>query len=290
MGKILVLELDNEYKMMRNTFNCDFCNYFKYSNKNIIQKIMKKSMLLFSKKFLGNWSKKICEYDMCILFDRGFNKLVTKFIKAQNPSCKTILWLWNPISNRQESFMSDKNIDEIWTYDINDSRKYNIKFNTQFYNKELVNDKCKVKEKYDIMFIGNNKGRNEIISRYKCEFDKLNLKSYIKVIDNYKENIKYEEYLNYLMESKALLEIVKEDVSGITLRALEGIFFGKKLITNNKFIKMYDFYNPNNIFILEDDNLSNLKNFISSEYETIDKTIIDYYDFEEWVNRFYKGE
>ena len=92
------------------------------------------------------------------------------------------------------------------------------------------------------------------------------------------------------MESKALLEIVKEDVSGITLRALEGIFFGKKLITNNKFIKMYDFYNPNNIFILEDDNLSNLKNFISSKYEPIDKTIIDYYDFEEWVNRFYKGE
>lgn len=290
MGKILVLELDNEYKMMRNTSNCDFCNYFKYSNKNIIQKIMKKSILFFSKKFLGNWSKKIKEYDMCILFDRGFNKLVTKFIKAQNPSCKTILWLWNPISNRQESFMSDKNIDEIWTYDINDSRKYKIKFNTQFYNKELVNDKCKVKEKYDIMFIGNNKGRNEIISRYKCEFDKLNLKSYIRVIDNYKENIKYEEYLNYLMESKALLEIVKEDVSGITLRALEGIFFGKKLITNNKFIKMYDFYNPNNIFILEDDNLSNLKNFINSKYETIDKTIIDYYDFEEWVNRFYKGE
>lgn len=290
MRKILVLELDNEYKMMRNTINCDFCNYFKYSNKNIIQKIMKKSMLIFSKKFLGNWSKKICEYDMCILFDRGFNKLVTKFIKSQNPSCKIILWLWNPISNRQESFMADKNIDEIWTYDINDSRKYNIRFNTQFYNKELVNDKCKVKEKYDIMFIGNNKGRNEIISRYKCEFNKLNLKSYIRVIDNYKENIKYEEYLNYLRESKALLEIVKEDVSGLTLRALEGIFFGKKLITNNKFIKMYDFYNPNNIFILGEDNLSNLKKFISSEYEPIDKTIINYYDFEEWVNRFDKLE
>ena len=42
MSKILVLELDNEYGMLRNADNIDYYNYFKYSNKNIIQKIIKK--------------------------------------------------------------------------------------------------------------------------------------------------------------------------------------------------------------------------------------------------------
>ena len=60
----------------------------------------------------------------------------------------------------------------------------------------------------------------------------------------------------------------------------------KKLITNNKDIINYDFYNSNNIFVLGEDNLDNIKEFIEKEYVEIDEKIINYYDFYEWLKRF----
>lgn len=287
MSKVLVLELDNEYGMMRNTNECDYHNYFKYNNNNKIQKVLKKTCLFLAQRFFGEWKRKIKSYDICILFDRGFNKLVSKYIKKQNPRCKVILWLWNPITLKHEKFLKDKNVDEIWTYDENDAKKYNIYWNTQFYNKEFVKEYNSKNIKYDVMFIGNNKGRDKIIKEYEEKFDNIKLNTLIRIINNYGENIKYTEYLKYLGESKAVLEIVKDNVSGLTLRALESIFFRKKLITNNKFVKKYKFYNKNNVFILEEDEICNFKKFINSEYTDLNEENINYYDFEEWVKRFY---
>ena len=57
--------------------------------------------------------------------------------------------------------MKDKNIDEIWSYDRNDCKKYNLKFNTQFYNNKL---KCpNLKKVQDVIFLGKDKGRRKII-------------------------------------------------------------------------------------------------------------------------------
>ena len=67
---------------------------------------------------------------------------------------------------------------------------------------------------------------------------------------------------------------------------MEALFLEKKLITNNKDIKNYDFYNPSNIFILGENNIEDIKEFINKPYEKVEQKIIDYYDFEQWLSRF----
>ena len=64
------------------------------------------------------------------------------------------------------------------------------------------------------------------------------------------------------------------------------MFLERKLITNNTDIKNYDFYNHDNIFILGEDNINEIKEFINKPYKKIDQDIIDYYDFDQWLNRF----
>ena len=54
--------------------------------------------------------------------------------------------------------------------------------------------------------------------------------------------------------------------SGVTLRSIEAILFNKKLITTNKSIKKYDFYNPNQIFILENENYSDIIKFLHTKF------------------------
>ena len=67
---------------------------------------------------------------------------------------------------------------------------------------------------------------------------------------------------------------------------MESLFLKKKLITSNKNIKNHNFYNKNNIFIIGEDKWKDLDKFINSDYEEIDQSIINYYDFDEWIKRF----
>ena len=96
----------------------------------------------------------------------------------------------------------------------------------------------------------------------------------------------YDKYLELLSESNCILDYNEKGQSGLTLRPMEALFLEKKLITNNKDIKNYDFYNPSNIFILGENNIEDIKEFINKPYEKVEQKIIDYYDFEQWLSRF----
>ena len=116
----------------------------------------------------------------------------------------------------------------------------------------------------------------------------MRLNCNIKIVNKIKDLVSYDKYLDFISDGKVLLDIVNDNVTGITLRVMEGLFFRKKVITNNKTISSYDFYNENNFFILGIDNTNNLKEFINSEYKVIDQKIIENYDVENWIKRFLK--
>ena len=116
--------------------------------------------------------------------------------------------------------------------------------------------------------------------------EKQNIKTNIILIKNEKDYLDYTKYLEMLAESKVLLDYNAYNQVGLSLRTMESLFFEKKIITSNKNIKKYDFYNKNNVFILGEDNMKNLNRFINSPYKKIDKKIIEYYDFDNWIKRF----
>ena len=57
----------------------------------------------------------------------------------------------------------------------------------------------------------------------------------------------------------------------------------KSLFCSNN--NTYIFYNKNNIFILGEDKISRLNEFLYSDYSKIPNKIIDYYCFENWLQR-----
>jgi len=285
MKKTLILKVDNDDIVLRKLENCDIEKYYNCNVKNFIFRVFKKFNLKISSVFLGKWKKNIKDYKVVILFDNGYSKIVTRYIKKKNPDCKVILWFWNPIIEYSKNYLLDKNIDEIWSYDKDDVKKYNLKFSPQFFNKEIKCNNKKIEQ--DIIFLGQNKGRKSIIEKYEKLFNENNVNNNkIIIIESEKDFISYEDYLELVGKSKAILDIVMDNVKGLTLRCVEALFFGKKLITNNEDIKNYTFYNPNNIFILGKDDITKIKEFIDSPYTEINKDIVDYYDFEQWLKRF----
>ena len=98
--------------------------------------------------------------------------------------------------------------------------------------------------------------------------------------------ISYEEVLDKSSKCSVIVDIVKEGQSGLTLRVLEALFFGKKLITNNKNICTCDFYRSDNVFIVGVDNWDDFKMFLGSELLQIPNNVKNKYLLETWVNNF----
>ena len=99
----------------------------------------------------------------------------------------------------------------------------------------------------------------------------------------FKDVIDFSEYLKLVKNSKVLLDFKVKEHDGLSLRFFESLKYQKKIITNNKSVVEYDFYNPKNIFILHQDNVTDLKSFIFSDYDPLPIELVEKYSFSTWL-------
>lgn len=287
-NNILILRERKDDYFLPYIKNVNIYNIYKTTNNSIkvIFKVCKKLKLKVINLFFDEWKKQIKEFDTIIIFDNGYMEIVAKCIKFKNPNCKIVLYFWNPINCNNKQFLKDSNIDEIYTFDEKDARKYNLKHNPQFYTNQIKLNE--VKKENDVIFLGRAKNRKREIEKIENKMKQQGISTKFYIIENDKNLIDYQEYLKMIEKSKCILDIVNEGQTGLTLRCMEALFLKKKLITNNKEIKKYDFYNSNNVFIIGEDNIENIKEFVDGKYTEIPTCIIDKYDFKTWLDNFTK--
>jgi len=112
------------------------------------------------------------------------------------------------------------------------------------------------------LFIGREKGRGDALTRLAdtlvecgCEVDFR-----ILVDERFPDKTSYHvtklvDYRDYVLASAdadIIVEINQSGQAGVTLRTLEAAYFGKKLITNNKSVRELSFYNPCNVYVLDE--------------------------------------
>ncbi len=283
--KYIYLKDNKKAYFLKYIKNANIQNYYILNPKSLLFKIIIR--FKFNRELIwGNWKKNIQKYNLVILGENNFNPNFTKYIKKHNPNCRIIMFYWNCIHEGYKRFLKDPNIDEFYTFDKNDAKKYNLKYNSQFYTKDLKIPKRKIIN--DVVFCGRAKGRENTLNNLQKIFNEHNLKSKFIVTIKEKDFYPYDNYLNDISESKAVLDIFAGEQVGLSLRPMESIFFEKKLITNNLDIVNYDFYEPQNIFIIGKDNFDDIKSFLDSPYKKINQKIIDYYDYHNWLKRFQK--
>jgi hypothetical protein len=97
------------------------------------------------------------------------------------------------------------------------------------------------------------------------------------------------EVTNILASSKVVLDIQHPKQAGLTMRTLETIGAGKKLITTNHLIKEYDFYNSENICVVDRQNPTQNLNlgFFQDAFKPIPESIIENYSIEAWLKHIF---
>ena len=238
----------------------------------------------------SDWRMKVKFAKRVILFDYGYNNLITKYIKAVNSNCFVHLYCFNVMTEefRRQSF-EDKNIDFIWSFDYGDVEKYGVHFNSSMYTLNLFREPINRKEK-KVVFVGSVKNRESNILRIKNIVEAQGGKTDFHIIRHPNEYISYNNYLSMIENSDCILDVTKEGQRGLTLRFMESLFLSKKIITNNIEVKKQKFYNSNNVFVIGVDSDEDLKTFFKTDYAPVPKEIIEYYDFETWKERFMEVE
>ena len=248
-------------------------------------------------RWLEDWKYKIAEYDVIFIFDGVRGRDVIEYIRDHNKRARIIIYYINPVDFADRKAPHNyKGLDcEFYTFDPIDAKKFGIKFKPYFYPEEYMID-CdeKVPIKQDIFFVGVDKDRLGVIKALHRRFEQMNLTDKLMIVATLHKKysrsdekwlakrVPYEKIAENIKQSRAILDIVQSGQSGITLRPMEAMFYNKKLITNNIYIKEYDFYNPHNIFILQERNISELKEFLELPTIEINQEIKNKYRFSGW--------
>lgn len=292
MSKVLLLSGHDIDVLKNSNVNADICDVYK---KGFFHKILKKSKYAIKFSF-ENWIKDIKYYDIVIIFDTYYNKGMINCIYRKNPDIRIIFYCWNTIETILQrvdimSLFADKRV-EMWSYNYNDCKKYDMIYNPQFWNNQLV--PVSIKNDIDIAFIGSPKQRIKLlkeISNY-CNLNNLNTYFYLTGYScDFNKNIDgkflpYEEYITKIASSsRSILDLVTDENYGLTLRPMEALFLKKKLITNYYDIIKEPFYNTNNIYLYGKENRT-IDEFLKLPYIEIRDDIIDYYNCKSWIQRF----
>lgn len=170
------------------------------------------------------------------------------------------------------------------TFDKDDSAKYDMAYFPQFYRKPHIGS-SKQSFKQDFFFCGRDKGRKELVNCMKDLLTQVGVCNFLISGTNSKDSLNYFEYIEELRNSRVLCEVVQPMQIGLTVRAMEALFYKKKLITNNFDIVNYDFYNANNILVInKETTVQNVENFLLLPYCEINSEIIDRYEIKNMLN------
>ena len=217
------------------------------------------------------------------------------------------VFLWNPVSTINRNLYSKweyahylhRSGMQVFTFDGGDAVRYGFHTINQVYRKPHVDVSEASGQPVDVFYIGVDKHRTSTLERLKDEFDREHISYDIhikkdkhsvvspKLASCYEDRlIPYEETLAMVSRSKCILEILQRSQAGMTLRTLEAVFLGKKLITNNKDIVHTPIYSPNNIYVIDNNEPRSIKEFLDTPMTPIPSSIIGSYDVEHWIEQF----
>jgi hypothetical protein len=184
--------------------------------------------------------------------------------------------------------------DEVYSFEKEDCNKYNLKFITNWIYPIQIRENNNVQ--CQVFNISSRDNRLPIISKIGLILKELNISFKFIVFDKKHKvkdpNIEYTanqiplpEVNDYIHNANVLLDINRKGQKGLTFRVFESISLEKKLITTNTDIKNYDFYNPNNILIIDEKRISISIDFFENKYEKIPDEIMKKYALESWIKK-----
>lgn len=281
--------------------NCGFKIMIPYKDRNLLLRCMREAWFrLRIPKRVYWYNKKIArtEAKVYIIMDPLITPDLLEWIKEVHPESRMIFIYEN---RADKTVKPDETGDflEKWSYDQEDCQEYNMNLqHAAYFDRYRFQPEDKKTSFYDIVYLGRDKGRLKEILKIEKGFKSMGYRTYFHICadrmflkyknPHYKSLMSYSKYMELLKRSKAALNVVCEGQSSVTQRELETVFCEVKCITTNKAIKDFELYHPSRYFILGEDRIENLPEFMESSYVPVPEEKLKEYKFENVIREMLK--
>ena len=233
-----------------------------------------------------------------------------KLLRKKFTKSKIILYLYDSIKNLKGILGRVELYDRVISFDPLDCKNYGFDFRPLFCDLYSSENKFPNIPVYDICFYGTMYGdRLQIINciKEKCQEQSLKFYSFCFLCGKFmsvyylftnkgyrlfdKRNISYipktlDEISNIVNKTKVVLDINSRKQTGLTIRTLETLVSGKKIITTNESIKEYDIYDSRNVLVLDRDRIDEFiipVEFINSPFCDLLNKVLYRYTVDGWI-------
>ena len=235
----------------------------------------------------------------CVIFMDSCNsyRCLWRYMKEKKTGQRFIYYYWNKVERCAVQPDVAKNLGyETWSFDKEDCKEYGLSYNPSFYVKSWYENAGKIKERNsDVCYIGRDKDdRMAKVSGIMRELQKEGLSTYTYFTapkwykrfckKEYKKYLDFKEMISKEMGNKCIFDFGLENQSGITLRVFDALCNGRKLITTNKAVMEYDFYDSKNVFVYGADDIKRIKDFVEDPGCISPK--MENYCIDKWLERF----
>jgi len=268
-------------------------------NKNILKKMIQR----YYDRVIGSFKGKQFDY-VLFISPESLNRGILKKMKDEFKSSKFILYMWDSFENKQSVELLDL-FDSVLTFDSNDAKNYNIKLRPLFYI-DTYKEKKSTKPLYDLLFIGTaHSDRYDFVQhKIKPFFDGMNIKLYFflssrrlfwlkKLFDKDFRSIQFKDIsfkplshldnFDFINKSKIILDINHPRQVGLTMRTIETLGAQRKLITTNANVINYDFYNEDNILVIDRKKPRIDRSFMARPFKPSIDVVLTKYSIWGWI-------
>ncbi|MCP4523614.1 MAG: hypothetical protein GY828_05360 [Candidatus Gracilibacteria bacterium] len=245
------------------------------------------------------------DYVFCIKLE-CFPLNLFKKLRTSQKKAVFIFYNWDSFVNNSNPLTHLNLFDKIMTFDDKDSKKYKMIHRPLFFidkYREIKNQPLK----YDIAFIGSvHVHRYKFIKKFLISSPK-NMTFFIyfyvpskllfftrklllfpiygssKLEEFNFNSLSQPQIVNIFSKSNIILDYALPTQEGLTMRSIEALGAQKKLITNNKSIQNYDFYDKNNVLVIKKNCIEIPESFMTEAYIPIEPSVYEKYSIQGWI-------
>ncbi|MEG2567548.1 MAG: hypothetical protein RSA84_15220 [Acinetobacter sp.] len=226
------------------------------------------------------------------------------------PRAIFVLYMWDSFGNRRWAVDNLNYFDVKFTFDREDAKEYGINFRPLFFSIGFETASQAAIE-WDISFIGTaHTDRYDIASKVAAALgDNFKTHWYLflqaswvywlyKFTNRSFREAKFADFKfspltksdvqSIFNASGCILDIEHPKQTGLTMRTLETLGARKKLVTTNKSVLEYDFFDERNICLVDRLAPSIPSDFLTTPYRDIDVSIYNSYRLEGWMDEIFQ--
>ena len=183
--------------------------------------------------------------------------------------------------------------DEVFSFDPHNAKSHGLKNLYNFIYEDYVADA--EPGDYSAFVVMAGKDRVPALESLAREFDRLGVTGYKFLVQCkpipgahpgitfFEQRMSLESVGELVKRSRIILDISKPGQAGLSFRFFEAMASRKKVITTNKGVVDYDFYNPANILVIDEANPVIPERFITDPYVDVPADIYEKYTLQGWV-------